>query len=106
MIPEKNIFYDVITGRNLMEKFQMDVLYLEDVVVRDDVQMPMQKIQNGNLTDLNLMDQDNPEAIKEQYKQIRIIIDANYKKADLEQEVNKLIHLTKFQRVILCSCLN
>ena len=47
------------------------------------------------------MDQDNPEAIKEQYKQIRIIIDANYKKADLEQEVSKLTHLTKFQVVIL-----
>ena len=37
-------------------------------MVRDDVQMPMQKIQNGNLTDLNLMDQDNTEAIKEQTK--------------------------------------
>ena len=33
------------------------------------------------------------------------ILDANYKNADLEQEVNKLIHLTKFQRVILFSCL-
>ena len=28
-----------------------------------------------------------------------------YKKVDLEQEVNKSIHLTKFQRVILLSCL-
>ena len=32
-------------------------------------------------------------------------INANAEKADLEQEANKLTHLTKFQRVILLSCL-
>ena len=51
------------------------------------------------------MDQEYPEAIKEQSIQLGRILDANYEKTYLEQEVNKLIHLTKFQRVILLSCL-
>ena len=55
--------------------------------------------------DLNLMDWKDPETIKEQSIHIIIILHANYKKADLEQEVNKVIQLTKFQRVILLSCL-
>ena len=63
------------------------------------------KIQNGKWTDLNLMDQNDPEDIKEQSKQLGRILDANYKKADSEQEVSKLTHLNKFQRVILLGCL-
>ena len=61
----------------------MDVLYSEDVVVWDGVRLTMQKIQNGKWTDLNLMDQEDPESTKEKSIQIGIIIDANYKKADL-----------------------
>ena len=49
--------------------------------------------------DLNLMDQEDPEAIKEQSIQIGRIVYVSYKKTDLEQEFNKLIHLTIFQRV-------
>ena len=49
------------------------------------------------------MDQEDPEAIKEQSIRLGRILDANYEKADLEQEVNRLIHLTKFQWVILPS---
>ena len=52
------------------------------------------------------MDQEYPEAIKEQYIWLSRILDANWEEANLEQEVNKLIHLTKFQRVILLSCIN
>ena len=71
----------------------MDVLYSEDAVVWDGVRPPMQKIQNGKWTDLNLMYQEDPEAIKEQSIRLGRILDANYEKADLEQEVDKLIHL-------------
>ena len=65
----------------------------------------MQKIQNEKWTDLNLMDKEYPEAIKEHFIRLGWILYANYEKADLEQEPNKLIHLTKFQREILLSCL-
>ena len=51
------------------------------------------------------MDQQYPDSIKEQSIWLGRILDVNYEKADLEQEVNKLIDLTKFQRVILPSCL-
>ena len=46
------------------------------------------------------MDQEYPEAIKEQYIWLIRILDANWEEANLEQEVNKLIHLTKFKRVL------
>ena len=65
----------------------------------------MQRIQNGKQTDPNLMDQENPEAIKEHFIRLVRILDTNDEKADLEQKVNKLIHLTKFQRLILLNCL-
>ena len=51
------------------------------------------------------MDQEYPETTKEHSILIGIILDANYKKADLEHDINKLIHLNKFQRVVLLSCL-
>ena len=51
------------------------------------------------------MYQDDPEAIKDKFMWLGKILDANYKRADLEQEINKLIHLTKFRQVILLSCL-
>ena len=51
------------------------------------------------------MDQENPESIKEQYKELGRIVYSGYKTADLEQDVSKLTHLTKFQRVILLGCL-
>ena len=51
------------------------------------------------------MDKEDPEAIKEKSIWLDIILDADYEKADLEQEVSKWIHLTKFQRVILLSCI-
>ena len=51
------------------------------------------------------MDQEDPESTNEQSIHIGRILDDKYEKADLEQEVNKLIQLTKFQRVILLSCL-
>ena len=60
-------------------------MYSEDVVVWYGVRLSMQKIQNGKLTGLNLMGQDDLEAIKEKSKRLGIIIDSNYKKGDLEQ---------------------
>ena len=47
------------------------------------------------------MNQNDPEAIKEQFKQLDRTLYSNYKKYDLEHEVRELTHLIKFQRVIL-----
>ena len=47
------------------------------------------------------MDQNDPEDIKEQSKQLGRILYSNSKKYDLEHRVRKLTHLTKFQGVIL-----
>ena len=51
------------------------------------------------------MDQDDLEAIKNQSILLGRILDTKYKKSDLDQQVNEITYLTKFQRVILLSCL-
>ena len=47
------------------------------------------------------MNQEYPESIKEQSIHLSRVRDSNYKKADLEQEVKKSIHLTKLKWLIL-----
>ena len=84
---------------------QTEVLHSKDAVVRDSVRLTMQKIQNGKWTDPNLMDQEYLETIKEKSIRIGRILNANYQNSELEQKVNRSIHLTKFQRVILICCL-
>ena len=49
------------------------------------------------------MDQEYPAAIQEKSIRLGRILNYNDEKADLEQEVNKLIHLTKPQRLVLIS---
>ena len=55
----------------------MGVLYSEDVLVWNCVILSMQKIQNVKWMDLNSMDQDDPEAIKEQSIRLVRILNAN-----------------------------
>ena len=97
LLEKQKLPYDVIIGRDLTKELEMDVLYSEYVVVWDGVRLPMQKTQNGKWTKLNLIYQEYPESIKEQYIRLGRILNANNKKADLEQDVNKLILLTKSQ---------
>ena len=55
--------------------------------------------------EIKSMYQEDTEAIKEHSVRLGRIIDPNNEKAALEQVVNKLVQLTKFQKVILLSCL-
>ena len=102
---KKRLPYDVIIGSDLMKELQMGVIYSEEVVVWYSIRLPMQKIQNGKWTELNLIYQEDTEANKERSIRLVRIIDTNDEKAYLEQEVNKLIHPTKFHWLILLSCL-
>ena len=65
VLPRKQkLPYDVIIGHDLMKDFQMGVFYSRDVILWDSVRLPMQKIQNRKWTGLNLIDQEDSEAIK------------------------------------------
>ena len=88
-----------------MKELQTDVLYLEDVLVWESIRLLMKKIQNEKCTDLNLMDQYDPDSTNKQSKRLSRINDEDYENSDLEQEVSKLNHFTKFQQVILLGCL-
>ena len=100
-----NLPYNVIICHKLMKELQMDVIYSENVVVWDGVILPMQKIHNVKCIELKSMDQEDEEAIKKQSIRLGRINNANYKNNGLEQEVHKIIYLTKFQLIILLSCL-
>ena len=63
-----------------MKELQMDVLYSEDVAVWDIVRLSRQKIHNVKWTDLNLTDQEDPQAIKEQSIRLGRILNANFRK--------------------------
>ena len=105
MLQEKQkLPFDAIIGHDLMIELQM-TYGCSLLRIWDGVRLTMQKIQNGIWKDRTLTDQEDPESTKEKFIWIGIILDANYKKTDLEQEVNKIFHLTTFQQVILLSCL-
>ena len=68
-------------------------------IVWDSLQLPMQEVKN-KFMDFNAIMEDTIESdsVKEQMSCINHILDANYKKPDLEAEVAKMTHLTDFQR--------
>ena len=103
--------YDMIIGRNLMKSLKMDVLYSENVIVWDELRLPMQEINMSfrSTGDFNALVEDHTEeseAIKDQMGRLHRILDANYETPTLEEEVEKMTHLDKFQRTLLLALLN
>ena len=108
VIPDGNskmLPYDMIIGRDLMKVLRMDVLYSENVIVWDDLRLPMQEIKSSlsSVSDFNALVQDHaePEAVKEQMDRLHRILDANYDTPDLEEEVAKMTYLNPEQRILL-----
>jgi hypothetical protein len=111
VIPDKNnaMPYDMIIGRDLLHTLKMDVLYSENVVVWDDLRLPMQEVNksSGKWQDFDVLVEDHAESdsIKEQMGRLHRILDANYDTPDMEEEVEKMTHLTKLQRNLLLALL-
>ena len=85
--------YDMIIGRDLMKVLRMDVLYSENVIVWDELHLPMQEIKSSlnNVSNFNALVEDHvePEAVKKQMDRLHRILDANYSTPNLEEEVAK-----------------
>ena len=112
VIPDGNskmLPYDMIIGRDLMKVLRMDVLYSENVILWDDLRLPMQEIKSSfsNVSDFNALVQDHaePDAVKEQMDRLHRILDANYETPDLEEEVAKMTYLNPEQRMLLLALL-
>lgn len=62
----------------------------------------MQEIKFDKWHELGVVnDTDEPAVIKQSNKRLQRILDANYQKADLEKEVEKLTHLSSAQQEAL-----
>ena len=107
VLPEESkLPYDFIIGRDLMRALKIDVLYSENVVVWDDLRLPMQEVKN-KFTDFHaiLETASDSDSVKQQMSRLTRILDANYDKPDLDQEVAQMTHLNPEQQVLLLALL-
>ena len=109
VIPEGNKMpYDMIIGRDLLRALKMDVIYSENIIAWDDLRLPMQEVtQKEKFIDFAAYVEDSTESesVKHSVERLNRILDANYEKPNMEEEVSKMEHLTEFQRTLLLALL-
>ena len=109
VLPENSkLPYDMIIGRDLMRELKMDVLYSDNVVIWDELKLPMHEVKaNGTWHDFNALVENHAESesVKDSMTRLTRILDANYDTPDLETEVAKMTHLNPIQRNLLLALL-
>jgi hypothetical protein len=106
-----NSTYDMILGRDLQSTLRMDILFSTDTLVRYEISFTMRTGQQREQTHLyEYLDQvfedlSLPELIREELHEATKVLDANYKKADLEETVKNIPHLTDNQKSQVCTLL-
>jgi hypothetical protein len=101
--------YDMILGRDLQSPLRMDILFSTGTVVWNEISIPMRTGQQREKKHLNeyldqvIEDLSLPELIREEHHEATKILDANYKKADLEEFVKNIPHLTNNQKGQVCT---
>jgi hypothetical protein len=96
--------YDMILGRDLQSTLRMDILFSTGTLVWNEISIPMCTGKQREQTHLNeyldqvIKDLSLPENITEELHEATKILDANYKKADLEEFVKNIPHLTDAQK--------
>jgi hypothetical protein len=99
-----NSTYDMILGRDLQSALRMDILFSTGTLVWNEISIPMHTGQKREKKHLNeyldqvIEDLSLPECIREELHEAIKILDANYKKAYLEEFVKNIPHLTKNQK--------
>jgi hypothetical protein len=99
-----NSTYDMILGRYLQSALRMDILFSTGTLVWNEISIPMHSGQHREKKHLNeyldqvIEDLSLPELIREELHEATKILDANYKKADLEEFVKNIPHLTNNQK--------
>ena len=96
--------YDMILGRDIQSALKMDICFSTGTLVWNEMTIPMRTGQQRTKEELNayldhvIETSSEPDMIREQLYEATKILDANYKKADLEQVVKDLSHLTEEQK--------
>jgi len=103
---EDSIGYDIIIGRDLMNKLNMDVRFSDHTIKYCDQLIPMKsfakvlKKQYPSKKEIKatFMRSVEPKATQEETERVIKILDSNYKKADLEEVVDKADNLNDKQK--------
>jgi hypothetical protein len=96
--------YDMIAGRDQQSALRMDILFSTGTLVWNEISIPMRTGKHREQTHLNeyldqvIEDLSLPEIIREELHEATKILDANFKKADLEEFVKNIPHLTDDQK--------
>ena len=102
-----NSTYDMIIGRDLQSALKMDILFSTKSLVWNGMTIPMRTGQQKSQEELDVfLDHmveiaSEPDLIKEELYEAVKIRDAEYKKADLDEVLHNIPHLTEAQRTQL-----
>jgi hypothetical protein len=108
-----NSTYDMILGRDLQSALRMDILFSTGTLVWNEISIPMRTGQHREKKHLDeYLDQVNedlslPELIRDkELHEATKILDANYKKADLEEFAKNIPLLKNSQKSQVCTLLS
>ena len=96
--------YDMIIGRDLQLALKMDISFSTGTVTWNEVTIPMRTGQPKAREELNdfleeaIARGSEPEILREELYETRKILDADYKKADIEEVVRNIPHLTQAEK--------
>jgi hypothetical protein len=99
-------------GRDLQSALRMDILFSTGTLVWNEISIPICTGQHREKKHLNeyldqvIEDLSLPELIREELHEATKILGANYKKADLEEFVKNIPHLTNDQKSQVCTLLS
>jgi hypothetical protein len=104
-----NSTYDMISGIDLQSALRMDTLFSTGPLVRNEISIPMDTGQQREQKHLNkyldqiMKDLSLPKSRMEELHEATKILEADCKKADLEEFVKNIPHLTKNQKSQVCT---
>ena len=102
----------MVIGRDMLNGLGIDILFSKQVVTWDDVEAPMREFSRARklkftASELNrlIVEKQEPKSTQEATERVLNILDAKYKKANLEEIVEGNKHLSKNERKLLLQLL-
>ena len=87
--------YDIIIGRDMMKDLGIDILFSQEQIVWNDIEVPFKEYGKKGLSDLFIAE---PEKVQEMTNRVQKILDSNYHTADLKEVANSQTHLSSQER--------
>ena len=97
--------YDMIIGRDLQFALKLDISFSTSSLIWNEIAIPMRTGQQRSKEALNayldsvIETSSEPEILREELYEAKKILDSDYKKADLDEVVRNIPHLTEEQKI-------